>query len=85
MAAVDLKGSLVVGSHPLRISLCFFSGIPEIKCFLNGVKRANWLTMKTMIVKVRHQSTPPFLGLVTDNPPRNGWGCPALLGVWCTL
>jgi len=28
------------------------SGIPEIKCALNGVKRRNWLTFKTLIVKV---------------------------------
>eukprot|EP00041_Stephanoeca_diplocostata_P025152 m.651939 g.651939 ORF g.651939 m.651939 type:complete len:803 (+) comp22684_c0_seq2:98-2506(+) len=28
------------------------SGIPEIKCFLNGIKRRGWLNLKTMIVKV---------------------------------
>eukprot|EP00051_Salpingoeca_urceolata_P027820 m.483439 g.483439 ORF g.483439 m.483439 type:complete len:852 (-) comp22938_c0_seq1:252-2807(-) len=28
------------------------SGIPEIKCTLNGVKRRDWLTFKTMCVKV---------------------------------
>eukprot|EP00054_Salpingoeca_dolichothecata_P002909 m.24465 g.24465 ORF g.24465 m.24465 type:complete len:784 (+) comp13387_c0_seq1:82-2433(+) len=28
------------------------SGIPEIKCFLNGIKRADWLTFKTLFVKV---------------------------------
>ena len=29
------------------------SGIPEIKCFLNGIKRRGWLNLKTMIVKVQ--------------------------------
>lgn len=28
------------------------SGIPEIKCFLNGIKRRGWLNLRTMIVKV---------------------------------
>lgn len=28
------------------------SGIPEIKCALNGVKRRDWLTFKTLLVKV---------------------------------
>eukprot|EP00040_Diaphanoeca_grandis_P011523 m.59128 g.59128 ORF g.59128 m.59128 type:complete len:811 (-) comp22664_c0_seq1:87-2519(-) len=28
------------------------SGIPEIKCFLNGIKRKGWLNLKTGIVKV---------------------------------
>ena len=28
------------------------SGIPEIKCFLNGIKRPGWLNMKTAIVKI---------------------------------
>eukprot|EP00911_Craspedida_sp_UC1_P000290 UC1_evm1s221 len=28
------------------------SGIPEIKCALNGVKRRDWLTFKTMVVKI---------------------------------
>ncbi|EDQ86364.1 uncharacterized protein MONBRDRAFT_28321 [Monosiga brevicollis MX1] len=28
------------------------SGIPEIKCTLNGIKKADWLTFKTLAVKV---------------------------------
>jgi H+/Cl- antiporter ClcA len=28
------------------------SGIPEIKCALNGVRKKEWLSLRTMVVKV---------------------------------
>eukprot|EP00052_Salpingoeca_macrocollata_P034116 m.10539 g.10539 ORF g.10539 m.10539 type:complete len:788 (-) comp5968_c0_seq1:27-2390(-) len=48
-----------VGFLAVAAGLCIYiapaaagSGIPEIKCFLNGIKRREWLTLKTMFVKV---------------------------------
>eukprot|EP00045_Choanoeca_perplexa_P008383 m.77564 g.77564 ORF g.77564 m.77564 type:complete len:807 (-) comp14471_c0_seq1:58-2478(-) len=48
MAFVGLAACLTVFLSPAAAG----SGIPEIKCTLNGIKRAEWLTLKTLCVKV---------------------------------
>eukprot|EP00038_Savillea_parva_P001702 m.106605 g.106605 ORF g.106605 m.106605 type:complete len:897 (-) comp10595_c0_seq2:30-2720(-) len=53
MLGFNLFFVLIASTLVVTIAECALgSGIPEIKCFLNGIRHPGWLNAKTMMVKV---------------------------------
>lgn len=53
MVAFDVFFVLIASCMVVFLAPCALgSGIPEIKCFLNGIRHPGWLNAKTMVVKV---------------------------------